>query len=68
MKKYIIEVNWSNGFSHTYDVIGGLEGNRDDPVVSAKAHLNSINNVIGYIIRNEDGSIIYEQSRDNPKT
>lgn len=68
MKKYIIEVNWTNGFSHTYDVVGGLEGSRGDPVASTKAHLNSINNITGYVIRNEDGSIIYEQSRDNPKT
>ena len=68
MTKYSIEVLWSNGFTHTYDVTGGLEGSRDDPVASARVHLDSVNNITSYVIRDEDGNIVYEQSRDNPKT
>ena len=65
MKKYLISVHWNHGFSHTYEVHGGSPGSRADAVQSAKEHLNSMHNIKKYIIQEEDGTIIYEKSRDN---
>ena len=65
MKKYFITVNWNSGFTHEYEVRGGDIDSRSDPVQAAKNHLNATRNVSSYIIKGEDGSIIYEKRRDN---
>lgn len=65
MKKYLITAHWNHGFSHTYEVHGGSQGSRADAVQSAKEHLNSMRNIEKYTIQEEDGTIIYEKSRDN---
>lgn len=63
MKKYLVTVYWSHGFVHTYDVSGGVPGSHADAVQSAKDHLNSANNIVGYTIQEEDGTVIYEKPR-----
>ena len=68
MKTYHVTVYWNHGFVHTYDVKGGVPGSRADAVQSAKEHLNSANNIVGYTIQDEDGNIIYEKPADNPET
>ena len=64
MKKYIVTVNWNHGFIHEYEVIGGEIGSRSDAVQDAKDHLNSARNISSYIIKDEDGNIVYEHGRD----
>jgi hypothetical protein len=68
MKKYFITVEWNHGFIHTYDVMGGEPGSRSDAVQDAKTHLNSARNIKSYIIKDEEGNIVYDKSRDNSKT
>jgi hypothetical protein len=65
MKTYVVDVYWKHGFTHSYEVTGGVLGSRADAVQSAKDHLNSAKNIESYIIKDEDGNIIYEKSRDN---
>jgi hypothetical protein len=67
MKKYFITVEWNHGFVHTYDVVGGEPGSRSDAVHDAKMHLNAARNIKSYIIKDEEGSVIYDKRRDNPK-
>lgn len=64
MKKYFITVNWNHGFTHEYEVIGGEIGSRSDAVQDAKDHLNAARNISSYIIKDEDGNIVYEHRRD----
>ena len=65
MKKYIVTVNWNHGFTHEYEVIGGEIGSRSDAVQDAKEHLNSARNISSYIIKDEDGNIVYDKRTDN---
>ena len=65
MKKYFITVEWNHGFIHTYDVIGGEPGSRSDAVQDAKNHLDTARNIGSYIIKDEDGIVVYEKRRDN---
>jgi len=68
MKKYIVQVHWRHGFTHEYEVTGGVPGSRADAVQSAKDHLNQAHNIVAYIIKDEDGNVIYEKRPDNSKT
>lgn len=65
MKKYYVTVEWNHGFTHTYDVMGGEPGSRSDAVQDAKNHLNTARNIASYLIKDEDGNLIYEKRRDN---
>jgi len=66
--KYFVTVTWKHGFTHTYDVVGGLPGTRSDAVQDAKEHLNRARNIATYSITDEDGNLVYDKSRDNSKT
>ena len=68
MKTYYVTVYWNHGFVHTYDVKGGVPGSHADAVQCAKEHLNSTRNIVGYTIQDQDGTVIYEKSKDNSKT
>jgi len=65
MKKYTVEVVWTTGFIHTYEIAGGGEGSRGDIVKSTVDHLHTINNMLRYKITNESGHVVKEFSKED---
>ena len=61
MKKYTVDVTWTHGFHHTYEIVGSDYGSRSDTVRSAIDHLEKVRNILNYKITNEDGQVIHEK-------
>lgn len=65
MNKYQVEVIWTTGFKHTYEITGAGEGTRGDVIKSTIDHLHTINNMLKYKITNESGHVVKEFSKED---
>ena len=52
-RKWFVESKWIDGFNQTYEVIPSKTR-----LESESVFLNNLNNVISWVIKNEDGEVL----------
>ena len=67
MSKFIFNVRWDDGSTHTYEIDRGKFVFGLDPISQTKDRLNSSRSVTTYNIIDEIGNIIYSMGDSNEK-